>query len=552
MDTLARLKSIPLFASLAPEDLARVVQIATRRFYPKDTLLCHEHELGDTLYIIDSGEVLVRQEDLRGLERPTGVLKAGDAFGEDALLLGNAYGSCLQAITPVEVVCLHKSEFDLLREERPQIEKRMHIAPLIQEQLRTRALPGQDEGELWLLRRKRHWFAFVRRLSLPFFTSLLFLIVVLGLSLLEIDVGLPLAILFIGVIPLAIVVWLLMDWLNDFYLVTAQRVLHREKVILLHETWDEAPIDRIQQTNIVRSTLGNILGFGTLEILTASAQGRMAWNYLRDPEGMKAVIDQRVKSLDFGSQQTNREEVRQQLLRQTGRDTAEQEAPIAPPPSKETQRKPGLLGRLLPSRPLLRLRYVQAGQVTWRKHWLFLLRRVYLALFVFLLASGATIFTSVSASLAQYRLSLLFASLVLWIAAFFWLWWEWEDWQNDVYILTDSKIIDVEKKPLFFAAERREATLDKIQSVALRMPGLLPNIFNYGDVLIETAGPIGVFTFSGVGRPAEVRHEIFRRIEEYRAAQQRRESEQRKAELSTWFEVYDEISKSSGPPAAGA
>jgi len=550
MDTLARLKSIPLFAALAPEDLVRVARIATARFYPKGSLLCQQEEFGETLYIIGSGEAILRQTDLRGLERPTGVLKLGQSFGEDALLLGNAFGSCVQAITPVEAVCIHKSEFDLLRQEHPQIEKHLQIPPLIKEQLRTRALPGQAPDEPWLLRRKRHWFALVRHLPLPVITSFMFLIVALGLYLLGIDVGLALAILFIGVIPLAMVLWFLVDWLNDFYLVTTHRVLHREKVVLLYETWDEAPLERIQDTRIVGRALGNLLGFGTLHIQTASVRGAMTWDHLPDPKGMKTVIDQQVKYLQSRLLQTNREEVRQELLRLTGRATVEEQAPIVPPPSQGTQTKPGLLPRLLASRSLRRLGYEQADRITWRKHWVFLLRQVRFALPAFLLVNVAITVISISGRLAPYRLSLLLASSVLWIATFFWLWWEWEDWRNDLYIVTDSKIIDVEKKPLFFATETREAGLDKIQNVDSRMPGVLANILNYGDVLIETAGPTGAFTFSGVSQPAEVQREIFRRVEEYKKAQQRRERAHRKAELSTWFQVYDEL-KQPGPPPAG-
>ena len=549
MDTLSRLKSIPLFASLAPEDLARVAKIAPRRLYPKDSPLCHQGEFGETLYIIDSGEVILHQRDLRGLERPTGVLKAGQFFGEGALLLGSAYGSSVQALTLVEAISIRKAEFDLLLQERPGMKRQLRLPPLIKEQLRTRSLPGQDKDDPWLLRRRRHWFVFVRHLPLVFITSLLSFIVALGLYLLGIDIGLPLIILLSGVIPSVMALWFLIDWLNDFYLVTTQRVLHREKVILLYETWDEAPLDRIQDTRIVSKALGNLLGFGTLQIQTASVRGTMTWDHLPDPVGMKTVIDQQVGYLQSRLQQSSREEIRQQLLRQTGRSTVEDEAPTAPPP-QEPRRKLGLVGRLLPSRPLLRLRYEEAAQITWRKHWLFLLKRVYLALPSFLLVSAAILYTGVSSVLARYRFSLLLASLVLWMAAVFWLWWEWEDWRNDVYILTDTKIIDVEKKPLFFAAESREAGLDKIQNVSSNMPGVLANIFNYGNVLIETAGPTGTFTFDGVGQPAEVQREIFRRVEQYKQAQQRRERQQRNAELSTWFNIYHEIDQEEKPPGA--
>ena len=551
MDTLARLKSIPLFAALAAEDLARVAQVAPRRLYPKNSPLFRQGEFGETLYIVDSGEVILHQTDLRGLERPTAVLQAGQSFGEDALLLGNSYLSSAQAITMVETVCIRKAEFDLLLQERPQITKQLRPSSLIKEQLRTRGLPGQDKDEPWVLRRRRHWFAFVRRLPIALIAAVLLFVVALGLYLAGIDIGLPLVILLVGILPLAMVFWFFLDWRNDFYLVTDQRVLHQEKTLLLRETQDEAPLDRIQQTNVVDEPLGNLLGFGNLEIYTAaSVRGKMTWDCLPDPKGMKAVIDRQCTDLRSRSLQTrlrtNRKEIHQELLQQTGMAPPKEPTPVVPP---EPQQRSGLWARLFPSRSQQPISYEQANQITWRKHPLFLLKRIFLALPAFLVLSVAILYISISDWLAEARFPLLLAGLVLWAAAFFWLWWEWEDYQNDVYIVTDSKIIDVEKKPLFFAEQRREADLDKIQNVNLRKPNVLANLFNYGDVLIETAGATGVFTFDGVARPAEVQREIYRRLEEYKQWQERKDKEQRKAEFSTWFHEYDQIRHPPEQPA---
>jgi len=551
MDTLARLKSIPLFAALAPEDLARVARIATTRFYPKGTLLCRQEEFGETLYIIDSGEAILRQTDLRGLERPTGVLKAGQSFGENALLLGNAYGSCVQAITPVEVLCIHKTEFDLLRQERPQIERQMRIPPLIKEQLRARALPGQDPDEPWLLRRGRHWFAFARRLPLPVLAFAALVVVALGSYLLEVNMDALLLIFALAMMILAgWVTWLLVDWMNDYYLVTAERVLHRELSLLQFEKREEAPLTKIQNINIRQKLLGKMLGFGTLQLETAGARQPIVLDYLRDPEGMKEVIFRQAGYLQSRGKEQEREEIRQELQRQrTGEAVGE--LPTFPLPPQEPPKKTGLRAWLSPARPLLHLRYEQGNQITWRKHWIFLLRRAYLAFPCFLLASAVLIVLFVSEVPGNYRLLLLLGCLILWLAALFWVWWEWTDWRNDEYIVTDSVIIDIIRKPLFFDEVRKEAPLDMIQNISLEKPGILAALLDVGNVLIQTAGPHGTFSFAGVHRPAEVQQDIFRRLEAYRTARQRREREQRRAELSTWFQVYDEMKQPQQPPGSG-
>jgi uncharacterized membrane protein YdbT with pleckstrin-like domain len=551
MDTLARLKSIPLFAALAPEDLARVAQIATTRFYPKGSFLCQQEEFGETLYIIDSGEAILRQTDLRGLERPTGVLKAGQSFGEDALLLGNAYGACVQAITPVEVVCIHNSEFDLLRQERPQIEKHMRIPSLIKEQLRTRALPGQDPDEPWLLRRSRHWFAFVARSFVAFLAAAALIIVALGSYLLGVNMDALLLVFALATIMLGgWIAWLVVDWMNDYYLVTSERILHRELSLFQLERREEAPLTKIQNINTRQKLLGKMLGFGDLRLDTAGAGQPIMLTYLRDPEGMKEVILKQAGYLQSKVKKQERDEIRQELQRSRTGETVG-EVPTLPLPPQEPPKRTGLWAWLSPARPLLNLRYEQGNQITWRKHWIFLLRRVYLAVPFFLLVSTVLIALFVFAGPSDYRLPLSLGCLCLWLAAVCWIWWEWTDWRNDEYIVTDSVIIDITRKPLFFDEVRKEAPLDMIQSIVVEKPGILAALLNVGNVRIQTAGPQGTLDFAGVHRPNEVQQDVFRRLEAYRAARQRREREQRKAELSTWFQVYDELRPSGPPPADG-
>jgi uncharacterized membrane protein YdbT with pleckstrin-like domain len=161
------------------------------------------------------------------------------------------------------------------------------------------------------------------------------------------------------------------------------------------------------------------------------------------------------------------------------------------------------------------------------------------------------IFVGLAHPSASYGPSLLLVSILLWTVSVGWLWWETEDWRNDLYILTDRLIIDLERKPLFFSEERRQATLDMIQNVSLRKQGVLSAMFNYGDVLIQTAGALGQFTFIGVSDPRQVQREIFRRVEAYQDSKRTVQKQQEKAGISQWFKAYDEISKRPEQPSDG-
>jgi len=125
-----------------------------------------------------------------------------------------------------------------------------------------------------------------------------------------------------------------------------------------------------------------------------------------------------------------------------------------------------------------------------------------------------------------------------------WWLWKFDDWQNDIYQVTTTRIIDVERLPFYLREDRREASLDVIQNINLEIPGFLAKLLNYGSVTIETAGA-GAFTFNLVKDPRSVQAEIFRRVEDFQSQQRQNEVERHQAELLDWFSVYDQIRQSS-------
>jgi uncharacterized membrane protein YdbT with pleckstrin-like domain len=128
-----------------------------------------------------------------------------------------------------------------------------------------------------------------------------------------------------------------------------------------------------------------------------------------------------------------------------------------------------------------------------------------------------------------------------------WWIWQFDDWRNDIYQVTDTRIIDIEKRPFFGREERREANLGVVQNINSERPSFISRILNFGSVTIETAG-IEPFTFDHVKDPGSVQAEIFRRTESFRVNQRQQESDRRRSELLDWFTVYDQI-RSAPPPS---
>ncbi|MCJ7666903.1 MAG: PH domain-containing protein, partial [Anaerolineae bacterium] len=68
--------------------------------------------------------------------------------------------------------------------------------------------------------------------------------------------------------------------------------------------------------------------------------------------------------------------------------------------------------------------------------------------------------------------------------------WFYLDWQNDYYVVTDKRVVQVEKVMLLYE-ERNEAALGRIQNVTLLSPHALARLLGFANLVIETAGGRG-------------------------------------------------------------
>jgi len=76
-------------------------------------------------------------------------------------------------------------------------------------------------------------------------------------------------------------------------------------------------------------------------------------------------------------------------------------------------------------------------------------------------------------------------------------------WYFDVYIITNRRVIDIDFYNLL-TKKFSETELSKIQDVTSEVSGIGQSVFNYGNVLIQTASEIDEITFSKIPRPDKV------------------------------------------------
>ncbi|MHB8575011.1 MAG: ABC transporter transmembrane domain-containing protein [Dehalococcoidia bacterium] len=113
------LRRVPIFASLDGDVLATVAsRLTTERFATGDDIV-REGELGDKLYLLVAGEADVLAKDATGSERPFAVLRAGDYFGEIALMYDVPRTATVRVRTPASVYALDRDSFLALLEAVP-------------------------------------------------------------------------------------------------------------------------------------------------------------------------------------------------------------------------------------------------------------------------------------------------------------------------------------------------------------------------------------------------------------------------------------------------
>jgi CRP/FNR family transcriptional regulator, cyclic AMP receptor protein len=107
---------IPLFAGLSKRHLNKLAALGKTRRYARFTPIVRAGDRGDAFYVILDGEALVKPAGKRAVR-----LKAGDWFGEMALLDGAPRTATVEAQTEVFAMLLGRTAFLKTVEAEPKI-----------------------------------------------------------------------------------------------------------------------------------------------------------------------------------------------------------------------------------------------------------------------------------------------------------------------------------------------------------------------------------------------------------------------------------------------
>jgi uncharacterized membrane protein YdbT with pleckstrin-like domain len=543
--------------------------------------------------ILEEGEAVVRLQVGRGSPRTVTYLKAqrgeairargpgrleGNYFGAHALLADEMRGATVEVTQPSVWIVLKRKDFDRFLDDvglDPE-----DLEPGGQPEEEARAPRPSLEGDLPLpYKVRRHWVVPVSRIT----PLALFLVLMLVLILADVVSPLPglgrSVLLVVGIVVAVLlafsIIYRYFDWWNDTYEITNRAVIHTERKLFLSEQRYEIPLNQIQNVNIFVSVLGRQLGYGDVGIDTAAARGQINFTVIPHPAYVQELIQKASAQARSGLQVQQRESIRHQLEDQLYPERLEPRLPDSTQLVSESDSDPETAAQSGRFRTLggwfPRFEIREDGRVTWRKHWINLLQRTGVQFLVSLLAIyilGAFALAYATevvgfdpvelppVSWVGFEGWLFLVFGLLGILAFLWFVYQYVDWRNDIYIVTDDEVVDVERDlapfPFFFfyTESRRQASLANVQYVDFRIPSPLAMILNYGNVIVQTAGAEGRLDFLFVSNPRRVHDEVLRRLALFQERQRDRDFQERWGDMPQWFETYRDLLQQTGSDEA--
>lgn len=132
-ERLSFLSRIPLFASLADEELMKIARGLEPIQVSRGEVICNEGEPGDSFYIIRSGAVGISTKE-NGQEKILSQLYRGDFFGETSLLTGEPRSATVKALLDVDLFVLSKNIFEQIIHDYPLVS--IHLNRILSHRLK--------------------------------------------------------------------------------------------------------------------------------------------------------------------------------------------------------------------------------------------------------------------------------------------------------------------------------------------------------------------------------------------------------------------------------
>ena len=112
---ISALRAMPFFADLGPEDLERILAVGEVVAFAEGDVIVREGDVGDAMYIVLEG---VAEVDVGGRFHR---LRAGNFFGEMALITAKKRMATVRAVEPVRAFRIPAGDFQSFLLDHPRV-----------------------------------------------------------------------------------------------------------------------------------------------------------------------------------------------------------------------------------------------------------------------------------------------------------------------------------------------------------------------------------------------------------------------------------------------
>jgi hypothetical protein len=538
--TIRALNLINVFSDLDDVQLAQIAsKFKTLRLEPWQPLFTNR-EAEDDFYIVQSGSVFV-SDDSEEEERER--ISPGEYFIEEALLYGHPEDAYITTDVTTELLLLEEAEFFQMVSEFPQVKPWLARNPESQWLVKNRDFPWLGKDEIITFVARKHEVIFVFSLIGPVLFFLAAVGIIFAVSAADVSATIwttgAACSIVLAVAAVLWGIWNWIDWGNDYYIVTDQRVVWVETVIFLYESRDEAPLTTILAINTTRTFLGRQFNYGSVIVKTFT--GEITFRNLKDPRKMVEYIREYRDRIQKGSERREKRKIDLEVRQRLGWENGEGVGRVVDGGSAgegDQKKKISLWQKVFGN--IFTMRFEQDDVITYRKYWPTLFGKIWLpTLLIILVIIAMGVIVNVflvggtSAQIAEILLG-LGAAMILFVLIPWWIY-RYIDWRNDIYQVTDKSIFDIERQPLGTEV-RKAAPLGNILSLEHERVGFLGYMLNYGFVTINVGET--QFVFRNVHDPAQVQQDIFKRLNALRREQEKVDAAQQRKRFVDVLEIY--------------
>ncbi len=532
------LQRLPFLRELEPHNLQPILQALEYEKYSSGEIITQQGTPARGLLLILEGKVEVVHHDKDGEPDGEILLGEGQSLGVLELVEGVPWWGTLKAREAATLLRWARPAISHFIQSYPHILGELKRIAKMQKLVSRQNFDWLGENEAICAIERKHQAMLFQSLLLPIFALILGIASWIwtpfgdGNSSFWIGLGMTLSGIALGL-------WRWVDWGNDFSIVTNRRVVMLEKVIGIYDNRQETPLQWVLSVSVGTGALGRLIGIGDLMIRTYT--GELVFNSVPNPYMFASIVEDQWMRYKHRRKLTDREDI-VESIKEKITDSGEVDL--------ETEGEPSLIDRPIQStdkgdrqigldRWTLKTRFEERGVITYRKHWALLLRQI----FTPSILSGICISLLGMALLGvldefNQSASILFSLLGITLSILWWIF-RYIDWANDIYQITPSHIVDVNKKPLSREV-RMVAPLENILGTEIDRKGIISVLLNFGSVIANVGTT--EFSFDGVYDPARVQQDIALAQDSFLQRQAEVERIQRRDEVVEWLSAYhDEV-----------